>query len=148
LLNEQRLWQQYLILQPARHTSIQHRFRFEERFVPLPNVRNSDLYTDDLLFSTRFRYFVRSVIPLRKQTAPFSKGLFFAPQNEIFFNTTNRDNVNGKFFDQNRLYGAIGYRFARSFDAEAGYMWQLVKRRTALGDLNNHIAQVAIYWRR
>ena len=148
MLAEHRLWQQYIILQPVAHTAVQHRFRFEERFIPVPAVRNGDLYADDEQFSTRLRYFVRSVIPLKKQSSAFSKGTFLAAQNEIFFNTSHQDHVNGKFFDQNRLYGAIGYRFSKGFDAEAGYMWQLVERKEGWNNLNNHIFQVAIYWRR
>lgn len=148
LLAEHRLWQQFIVWQPVKNTSIQHRFRFEERFVPKPATDNNDLYTDEYSFSTRFRYFVRSIIPLSAQKAGFEKGMFTALQNEVFFNVTNQNNVNGKTFDQNRLYAALGYRVAKQFDIEAGYMWQFVEKKEGLGTTNNHIAQVALYWRR
>jgi hypothetical protein len=148
LLAEHRIWQQFIQIQPVKKLSIQHRFRFEERFIPKPAVDNNGLYADDYAFATRFRYFVRSVIPLTKQTEAFEKGVFTAVQNEVFLNTTNQKAVNGKTFDQNRLYIALGYRLVKQFDIEAGYMWQFVERKEGLGTTNNNIAQLALYWRR
>jgi len=148
LLAEHRLWQQFIQLQPVNKLSIQHRFRFEERFIPKPAVDNEGLYADEYLFATRFRYFVRSVIPLTRQTGSFEKGMFTALQNELFLNATHLDVVNGKTFDQNRLYLALGYRLVKQFDIEAGYMWQFVERKEGLGTTNNNIAQLALYWRK
>jgi len=149
LLAEHRLWQQFIIMQPVKKLPVQHRFRFEERFIPQPAVNNSnDLFTKDYSFSTRFRYFLRGVIPLKRQTGAFEKGMFTAIQNEVFLNATNQDATNGQTFDQNRLYLAIGYRLAKQFDMEAGYMWQFVERRQGLPNINNNIGQVAVYWRR
>jgi len=148
LIAEHRLWQQFIQLQPVKKLSIQHRFRFEERFIPKPAVDNEGLYADEYSFATRFRYFVRSVIPLTSQTGAFEKGIFTALQNEVFLNATNQNAVNGKTFDQNRLYIALGYRLVKQFDIEAGYMWQFVERKKGLGTTNNNIAQLALYWRR
>jgi hypothetical protein len=148
LLAEHRLWQQYIILQPVKKVTVQHRFRFEERFIPKPAFYNNDLYTDEYSFASRFRYFVRSVMPLSIQKGAFEKGMFAALQNEVFLNATNKDVVNGKTFDQNRLYVALGYRVVKHFDVEAGYMWQFVERKEGLGTTHNHIAQIAFYWRR
>jgi hypothetical protein len=148
LLAEHRIWQQFIQMQTVKKISIQHRFRFEERFIPKPAVDNEGLYADEYAFATRFRYFVRSVIPLTQPTGAFEKGIFTALQNEVFLNTTNLKAVNGKTFDQNRLYVALGYRLAKQFDMEAGYMWQFVERKQGLGTIDNHIAQIAVYWRR
>jgi Protein of unknown function (DUF2490) len=148
LLAEHRLWQQFIQMQNLKKVPVQHRFRFEERFVPQPAVDNNDLYSDEFSFTTRFRYFVRSVIPLSKQSGAFEKGMFTALQNEVFLNATHQDVVNGKTFDQNRLYVALGYRLVKQFDIEAGYMWQFVERKEGMGTVNNNIAQIALYWRR
>jgi len=148
LLAEHRLWQQFIVNQPVAKTSIQHRFRFEERFLPQAALRNNDLYTEDYNFSSRLRYFTRGIIPLQKQASTFTEGMFTALQNEIFFNTSHLDHVNGETFDQNRLYVALGYRIVKSFDIEAGYMWQYVNRKEGLSDINNNIGQIAVYWRR
>lgn len=148
LLAEHRIWQQYIINQPIGVSAIQHRFRLEERFVPIPVTKDGDLMTNDYAFSSRVRYFARTVLPLAKIGKAFEKGWFAALQNELFLNLTNQENVNGETFDQNRLYGAIGYRVAKGFDIEAGYMWQFVNRREGLQNINNNIGQLAFYWRR
>lgn len=148
LLTEHRIWQQYLIVQRIAKIPIQHRFRFEQRFIPVPGLRELDLYATDANFSTRFRYFTRSVIPMYNKKSTFDHGFFGAVQNEIFLNTTNTQFVNGETFDQNRLYFALGYRIAKSFDIEGGYMWQYVNRSKDIKNTNNHIGQVAVYWRK
>ncbi len=148
LLAEHRLWQQYIINQPIPSSVIQHRFRFEERFVPKPVIKNGNMEADGYAFSTRFRYFARTVLPLKKPAGSFTKGWFGALQNEIFLNVTGSKKVNGKVFDQNRLYGAFGYRLAKGFDVEIGYLWQYVERRSGLQDISNQVGQVAFYWRR
>ncbi len=148
LLAEHRIWQQFIVNQPIGVSAIQHRFRLEERFVPIPVTKDGELMTDDYAFSSRVRYFVRTVLPFAKTGKAFEKGWFGALQNELFLNITNQQNVNGETFDQNRLYGAIGYRVAKGFDLEAGYMWQFVNRREGLQNINNNIGQLAFYWRR
>ena len=67
-------------------------------------------------------------------------------QNEVFVNIGNTANVNGKFFDQNRLYLAMGYRLCTSFDLEAGYLNQYISGRNS-AFTNNHVLQVAGYLR-
>ena len=96
------------------------------------------------MYANRFRYFIRNILPLNAEPG-FSKGMFAALQNEVFLNFGNKENVNGKTFDQNRLYMAVGYRFSKSFDLEAGYMNQYINGRN--NDVNNHIAQIATYIR-
>ncbi|MBD0351761.1 MAG: DUF2490 domain-containing protein, partial [Flavisolibacter sp.] len=93
------------------------------------------------------RYFIRNIVPLTKLTkdASFSKGFFFALQDEVFGNVGNTKAVNGKFFDQNRLYGAFGYRLPYKIDVEAGYMHQYIS--TVSNHVNNHIVQLAVYKR-
>lgn len=141
---EHRIWQQALFNHKLKNIAIAHRVRFEERFISKSMVVNNDLETDGHDQAFRFRYFFRSVIPVNPQPG-FSKGPFFALQNEVFLNTGDRSAVNGKTFDQNRLYGAIGYRLPNKIDLEVGYMNQYTSTRTSF--INNHIAQIAVYKR-
>ena len=141
---EHRIWEQFIYNQKWERISIAHRFRLEQRFIGKTVVENNELKNDGTMYANRFRYFIRNVLPLNKQ-ATFNKGMFAALQNEVFLNFGNKRNVNGKTFDQNRLYAAIGYRFSKKFDAEAGYMNQYINGRT--NDVNNHIAQIATYIR-
>jgi len=144
LLAEHRIWQQAQYNHKFKTVAVAHRFRFEERFLPRPSLSGNELNTDGFDQAFRFRYFIRNILPLNGQQT-FSKGLFFALQNEIFLNTGNKSSVNGKAFDQNRLYTAIGYRLPGKIDLEAGYMNQYISTRTSF--VNNHIAQIAVYKR-
>ncbi|PZR23551.1 MAG: DUF2490 domain-containing protein [Flavobacterium psychrophilum] len=146
---EHRIWQQYIYNQrfalDARSTTLQHRFRLEERFVGTSMIDGNELKTDDYEFALRLRYFVRMIMPLQK-TESFTNGAFVAFQDEAFVNIQNNDRVtNGKVFDQNRAYVALGWRFSSKFDLEAGYMNQYAVGRNL--DVSNSIIQLAGYVR-
>ena len=103
-INEHRLFLQFITKQKIRNTIVQHRYRFEQRFIE-----------DD--FKLRFRYFLGFNIPFKK--APISDGDFYLSiYNEIFINTE------GNPFDRNRLYGALGRKFNSKLKLELGYMNQ------------------------
>ncbi|MDF2385335.1 DUF2490 domain-containing protein [Nostoc ellipsosporum NOK] len=142
---EHRIWQQLIYNHKIKTVFTQHRFRLEQRFISTTGIVNNELEKTGTVTSHRARYFIRNILPFQN-AASFTEGWFGALQNEVFVNVANTDRVNGKFFDQNRLYLAIGYRLSRSFDLEAGYMNQYISGR---GDrfVNNHIAQLATYLR-
>jgi len=71
---------------------------------------------------------------------PFTQGFFAALQNEVFVNIGDPSPVNGKFFDQNRAYLAVGYRWSRQFDLEMGY-------RTSISAAQAAILPTIIYFR-
>lgn len=136
-LTEHRIWQQYIYNhQPWKGATLSHRFRLEQRFI--------ERQTNDL-FSQRFRYFFRLVQPLKRQEGAFTKGMFAALQNELFFNLQNKEELNGSLFDQNRAYLAVGYRVSKSFDIEAGYLNQSIKGANV--NTVNSVAQLALYTR-
>lgn len=136
-LTEHRIWQQYIYNhQPWKGGALSHRFRLEQRFI--------ERQTNDF-FSQRFRYFFRLVQPLQKQEGAFTKGMFAALQNELFFNLQNKEQLNGSAFDQNRAYLAVGYRVTKGFDIEAGYLNQAIKGVNA--NTVNNVAQLALYTR-
>ncbi len=145
---EHRIWEQYIINQSfpflQRPVSLQHRLRLEQRFLSRSEVANTELKTAEYVFSQRFRYFARSIFPL-KATAKFTQGMFISLQDEIFFNVTNASVINDKFFDQNRAYGSLGYRLSQKCDIEVGYMYQFIAGRSS--NINNHILQLAGYLR-
>jgi hypothetical protein len=151
LLAEHRIFQQYIFNHKAWSASVAHRFRLEERFVPQARFVEDHVEKSGDLYSTRFRYFIRGIIPFTNKK-PFEKGMFAALQNEIFLNVTNKENVNDQVFDQNRVYGAIGYRVSKKLDIEAGWLLQYVARRPQVGgnfnnDISNRVIQLAIYSR-
>ncbi|WP_285054600.1 DUF2490 domain-containing protein [Pedobacter ginsengisoli] len=136
-LTEHRIWQQYIHKHKVSIASVSHRLRLEQRFI--------ERYGNDYIFAQRLRYFVRFLVPLQKPAQSFDKGLFAALQDEVFFNVQNKNNLNGSLFDQNRAYFAIGYRFSKKIDIEAGYMNQSLKGPT--NNTSNNIGQLAVYTR-
>jgi hypothetical protein len=142
---EHRIWQQLIFNHTPGRIIASHRLRLEQRFLARTNIINNQLEKDGFNYANRFRYFIRSLVPFRKQ-ASFKKGPFAALQNEVFVNIGNRANVNGEFFDQNRLYLAFGWRINTSFDIEAGYLNQYINGQ-GRSFTNNHVAQLAGYLR-
>lgn len=99
-VNEHRIFQQFTSKQNVGRVKLNHRYRFEQRFV------ESD-------FKMRFRYFLGLNIPFKSTSA-----FYFSAYNEIFLNTKS------SIFDRNRVFGGIGYQFSKNIRLEAGYMNQ------------------------
>ncbi len=143
---EHRIWQQFLMTHSIKKkVQVAHRFRLEQRFIEKKKVMNNELEKDGFVYANRFRYFIRNVLPLVNEPV-FAEGLFVALQNEVFVNFGNLSTVNGKYFDQNRLYLASGYRVNKQWDLELGYMNQYIFGMDN-AFTNNHILQIASYLR-
>lgn len=100
--SEHRIFQQFISNQKIGNVNLNHRYRFEQRFV------ESD-------FKMRFRYFLGVNIPFsQKETNKY----YFTCYNEVFLNTET------SIFDRNRLYTGLGYKFNNSIRLELGYMNQ------------------------
>ena len=99
-LEEHRIFQQFITKQNIGQVSLQHRYRFEQRFI------ESD-------FKTRFRYFLSMNIPFKNSK------YYLSAYNEIFLN--GESNV----FDRNRIYGGLGYQIGKGVKLELGYMNQV-----------------------
>lgn len=107
-VNEHRMYQQVITKQNIKGISLQHRYRFEQRFVE-----------DD--FKLRFRYFLGLNIPMGKKE---TNKCYLSAYNEIFINTES------SIFDRNRLYGGFGYKLNDSVRIEVGYMNQFFETRS------------------
>lgn len=111
---EHRSWQQVQKESKAGRIELTNRLRLEQRF-----VEGSSSYD----FSQRLRYYLRAQMPLRK-SSEFTRGWFLGVQDEVFVNVQNKEKVNGRFFDQNRAFFSVGFRFLKAFDLEAGYLYR------------------------
>ena len=100
--SEHRIFQQYISKQSIGKISLQHRFRFEQRFA------GSD-------FKLRLRYFTGATVPISNGN---NNKFYLSAYNEIFLNSEK------EFFDRNRLYGGIGYNYSKTIRFELGYMNQ------------------------
>ncbi len=101
-VNEHRIFQQFTSKQSIGIVNLNHRYRFEQRFVE-----------DD--FKLRFRYFLSFNVPLSKKE---SNKFYLSAYNEIFLNTESA------VFDRNRIYGGLGFKINKNIKLEAGYMNQ------------------------
>ena len=101
-VNEHRIYQQFTSKQNIGIIKLNHRYRFEQRFVE-----------DN--FKMRFRYFLGINIPLTKKEV---NNYYISSYNEIFLNTKS------DVFDRNRLYAGFGYHLNKNIRIEAGYMNQ------------------------
>ena len=104
-VNEHRVYQQFISKQAIGKLKIQHRYRFEQRFVE-----------DE--FKLRYRYFLSLKIPFLKTNEKY----YISTYNELFINA-NGDNT----FDRNRIYGGLGYSLNSNIKFELGYMNQIFK---------------------
>ncbi len=103
-VNEHRVFQQFTSKQNIGKLKMNHRYRFEQRFVE-----------DD--FKMRLRYFLGFNYPLQNKEDGKSP-LYLSAYNEVFLNTES------DVFDRNRVYGGLGYRFSENLKLELGYMNQ------------------------
>jgi Protein of unknown function (DUF2490) len=145
---EDRIWEQFVLNEAfsvqTHGISIQNRFRLEQRFIGQSVVEDGQLETSGFSFVQRIRYFARMIVPFAKTSAGFNKGAFFSLQDEVFVNIGDLSVVNGKYFDQNRAYFSIGYRFSPKNDTEIGYMNQYVLNK-GMARTSNNILQIATY---
>lgn len=102
--HEHRIYQQFITRQSFGRVSLQHRYRFEQRFLK-----------DD--FKLRLRYFLSLNVPLNHKQMT-DKTFYLSGYNEIFMNTKQT------FFDRNRLYGGVGYKFSKFVRSEIGLLNQ------------------------
>lgn len=113
--NEHRIFQQFITRQNFNRLTVQHRYRFEQRFIE-----------DD--FRLRLRYFIGLNYTLNK-TNQLKNTIYLSAYNELFINTDEN------YFDRNRLYGGLGYRFSKNFRVEVGIMNQTLSN-TSRNQLN------------
>lgn len=105
-VNEHRIYQQFITRQSIGSVQVQHRYRFEQRFIE-----------ED--FKLRFRYFLALNIPLNNSDI-VDKTVYASLYNEVFLNSKET------IFDRNRLYAGLGYRVTKAFRFELGYMNQFL----------------------
>ena len=109
VVNEHRIYQQFITTGKVNKLRLQHRYRFEQRFVE-----------ED--FKLRWRYFLSANYPIAVDAAKGTE-FYLSAYNEIFIGTK------GNFFDRNRLYGGLGYRLNANLRFELGYMNQFLGER-------------------
>lgn len=103
-IHEHRIFQQFISKQNIGSLTLNHRYRFEQRFI------END-------FRLRIRYFLGLNFPLKGKTI-VSKTPYLSVYDELFLNTKKG------VFDRNRLFLGIGYKVNDNIKLEIGYMIQ------------------------
>ena len=109
-VNEHRLFQQFTTKQSISRVNVQHRYRFEQRFLP-----------DN--FRLRFRYLLGATLPLNKATMD-AKAFYVTGYNEIFIHT------DGNLFDRNRSFAGVGYVIKKDLRFDVGFMRQMLAQQS------------------
>jgi len=109
ILDEHRVFQQYIGKHKVGRFYFQHRLRVEERF-----------FTSSAKY--RGRYFLGLNIPVTKKTMEVH-ALYLSAYNEIFINSHTPQ------YDRNRVYGALGFVLAKYLKVEFGAMSQLFQNK-------------------
>lgn len=133
---EFRFWEQVLLVDKLYHAKLYHQFRFEQRW-------KRD-YTVDAPYELTFRWRYRFTIyqPLNNHKL-IPKTWFFAAYNEIFLQSG--PSITYDIFEDNRLYGGIGYILGNKLQLQMGYMWSFKHDGDPYEYKNTHIVRISAY---
>ena len=98
--NEHRIFEQFILKNKVGKFAFEHRYRIEQRFIDFGD-------TNDTQHRGRYRLQV---------TFPIDDHWFLNAYDEVFINFQE------PIFGQNRLYGAVGYKFNKDFSLQLGYL--------------------------
>jgi hypothetical protein len=136
---EHRTWQQLQLAQRTGRVAWQHRYRLEQRWVDVPLATPGGV---DRTYTNRMRYLVRATVPLRGRTVAVGTP-YLSVYDEAMVNWGR--SVGRNVFDQNRAYGALGWRLTPGTRVEVGYLQQLLAKPDGVRLERNHTLQAAIF---
>ncbi len=105
--NEHRVWQQFILRNKISRVDFEHRYRLEQRWISVSTGE------DD--YKNRIRYRLYVGIPLNNPKMDDGT-IYLAFYDEIFLDLSDTP------FDQNRLYGALGYKLNKAWNFQVGYL--------------------------
>ena len=106
-INEHRIYQQFITRHSLGIVKLQHRYRFEQRWIEDTDMR------------LRFRYFLSINVPFTNEGIS-NNSWYLSVYNEIFINSEIQ------VFDRNRTYMGLGYKLNDFAKFEVGYMNQFL----------------------
>jgi hypothetical protein len=134
LETENRIWQQFILKNKLGNINIRHRYRLEQRWIKKVDViqisNNTTISEPTFSYKNRARYMLSIKIPLSSNK---DFPLFLSIYDEIFLNLSNTP------FDQNRLFGALGFQVNKKMNIQAGYL------RHRAGSSNLNRIQLAVF---
>lgn len=109
--HESRVYQEVILRHKVGRVGLMHRYRYEQRW-----VENSP-------FKTRFRYALFVNVPLNQPELHEAGSWYLQVYDELFINGEKLDG-SVEFFDRNRLYAGLGYRFNPNLALQVGILDQ------------------------
>lgn len=132
---ERRLYEKIEIDQQAGRLALAHRYIQDQRWLHPQGEPNFE-------FQHRSRYRLQLKFALTKPK--IDPGALYALASEEIF-VSYGHNAPG-FFDQNRLYGGLGYQFTKALALEASYLHQVVAHDDQVVFEDNRTVQVSLYF--
>ena len=134
MVTENRIWEQFILRNSIGNIKIRHRYRLEQRWIKSQFQLNQINPVQNTTYKNRARYMLSLKIPLSKNK---DFPLFLSIYDEIFLNISNSP------FNQNRLYGAIGYQMNDNTNIQLGYLKHHNTVSTGIQNLNR--LQLAVF---
>lgn len=139
---EHRVWQQLILNQTAWRLYFNHRFRLEQRFIDnMTRGDNNEFHRNGFNYRNRGRYRFMINVPLTRNTM-IDNTLFLSLYEEVFIGFGR--GIGSNILDQNRLYAALGWRFTKNWNVQAGYLNHYVIKPDGVRHERNHTLQVSI----
>jgi hypothetical protein len=140
--NEHRCWEQFIVKNKVGRVDVQHRYRLEQRFVEQYKLGSNGEFTQNgYVFRNRVRYRFLLTVPLSRKEMQ-DNTLFLSLYDEVFLGFGA--GIGKNILDQNRLYGALGWRFNKNFNVQLGYLNQYVVKADGVKAERNHTLQLGL----
>ncbi len=133
---ERRIYQLVSLGQQFGRLSLTHRFIQDQRWL---RMEGEDRY----LFENRTRY--RAQLKLALNRPELESGTLYALASDELFMSYGK-NVQANIFNQNRLYGGLGFQFTDALAVEVSYLNQIVQHDDGVVFERNHTGQLSLYF--
>lgn len=138
---EHRIWQQFVTKSNSGRFYFNHRYRLEQRFIENASLNMADdKVVDGFKFRQRARYRFLLSIPISKPKLE-DNTLFVGFYEEVFLGFGS--GIGKNILNQNRLFGALGYRFNARTNVQLGYLNQFVVKSDGVRMERNHMLQLS-----
>ncbi len=133
---ERRTYQLVTLTQHFGRLSLAHRYIQDQRWL---RMEGGDHYA----FQSRSRYRAQLKLALTKPKID-PRTLYALASDEIF--VSYGKNVAANVFNQNRLYGGVGFQLTQALAVEASYLYQTVAHDDGEVFEGNHTGQLSLYF--
>jgi len=134
--NEHRFWQQAFYKHTVGRLKLDHRVRYERRFIQQHSKMSSGevIYDGYQQRQNRARYRFMARYPLNKPSID-PKALFASVYDEVFISWGGPVTFHKP--DQNRIFAGLGYQFTKEFNLQGGFIYQELIKSNGAKQENN-----------